>query len=133
MNFPIRVGKSKQLKIRGVIAERVIKKGEVIEVCPAIIYPNKYDKTIAKTPLGNYDFEWDEKHDGILLGYGSLYNHSYHPNAEFDDEVLEDCWVLRAIKNINKDEEITINYNGESDDNSQVEKKYLTFNKHLNK
>jgi SET domain-containing protein len=55
----------------------------------------------------------------LALGYGSLYNHSYHPNARYDD-AAGPTKVFTALRDIAAGEEITVNYNGEPDDGSSV-------------
>lgn len=57
-----------------------------------------------------YVFGWGEGATALALGYGSLYNHSYDPNAttvETDDEL-----VITAVRDIAAGEEIFINYMG---------------------
>jgi SET domain-containing protein len=53
------------------------------------------------------------------LGYGSLYNHSYHPNARYDDRG-EQTMVFTAIQDIAPGDEITVNYNAEPLDQSPL-------------
>jgi SET domain-containing protein len=55
----------------------------------------------------------------VALGYGSLYNHSYQPNARYDDESGQ-TKVFRAIRDIAPGEEIVVNYNGEPGDETPV-------------
>jgi SET domain-containing protein len=101
---------------RGVFAKVDIRKGEVIEVCPVIAIPKKETKLIDKTFLNNYYFLWGRVNQpAIALGYGSLYNHSYDPNAEHDENIKKMTLTFTARRNIKKGEEITHNYNGEAD------------------
>ncbi len=83
-------------KGRGVFARQAIEKGAVIERVPT---------------LSRFCFIRNETTLAIALGYGSLYNHSYKPNARYDDEPAAQM-IFTAIRNIAPDEEITINYNG---------------------
>ena len=46
----------------------------------------------------------------LALGYGSLYNHSYQPNARYDDQPAG-AMTFTALRDIRAGEEITINYN----------------------
>jgi len=98
----------------GIYATRDIKKDELIEVSPVLISPKKEWKYLKKTILVNYCFFWGEDNDtAIALGHGALFNHSYTPNATFDnneDNLSIDFYALADIK---AGEEITINYNGE--------------------
>lgn len=57
----------------------------------------------------------------IALGYGSIYNHSYEPNATYVKKPPEKVIDFIAIRNIKKGEEITVNYNfGNPDDKSKL-------------
>src|SRR5690242_8740348 len=67
---------------RGIFATRNIKKGEYIEIAPVIVIPYAEWKPMRGSILSNYIFRWDED-KAIALGYGSLYNHSYTPNARY--------------------------------------------------
>ena len=71
------------------------------------------------TGLAGFCFLWGEGTVALALGYGSLYNHSFAPNARYDDEGRQ-VKVYSAIRDIAAGEEITINYNGEPTDRSPV-------------
>jgi SET domain-containing protein len=99
---------------RGVFAAKSIRKGEIIEICPVIPLPKSDTKHLEKTFLTNYYFVWGPQNQpAIILGFGSLYNHSYSPNAEYEEHVKEKLAVFKALHDIKKGEEITHNYNGE--------------------
>ena len=50
-----------------------------------------------------------------------MYNHSYSPNATYNKRVKEKLIDFVALKDIKKDEEITVNYNfGNPDDKSPL-------------
>ena len=55
----------------------------------------------------------------LALGYGSLYNHSYKPNARYDD-VGPQTKEFTALRDIQPGEEITVNYNAEPKSRSAV-------------
>jgi SET domain-containing protein len=95
-----------------VFARRPIRKGEVIERTPVLVLP-------AGAALNEYCFEWGEGAWALALGYGSLYNHSYSPNARYDD-VNSKTKVFTALRDIEPGEEITINYNADPADRSPV-------------
>ena len=102
---------------RGVFAREFIKKGETIEGCPVLILPRKDYPIVKKTILYNYYFMCGKVTCGICLGFGSLYNHSYKPNATYKKNIKERVIEFVALKDIKKDEEITVNYNyGNPDD-----------------
>jgi hypothetical protein len=130
MNFPTYIGTSKQLKgIRGVFAKKKILKGSVIEVCPIILFPNKDLEHIEQTVLNFYEYVWDANWDCVVLGYGSLYNHSYKPNAMFKRDVKNTTMYYVALRTIAKDEEITVNYNEDPTDLTELEPGYLDYSK----
>ena len=74
-------------KGRGVFARRLIHDGEVIERVPVLVLPVGETRTASgPTRMSGYCFEWGRGTVAVALGYGSLYNHSYQPNARYDDE-----------------------------------------------
>jgi SET domain-containing protein len=106
---------------RGVFATASIKKGEVIEICPVIPMPVGQTKYVEKTFLTNYYFVWGPKNQpAIILGFGSMYNHSYSPNAEYIERVKDKQAVFKALRDIRKGEEVTHNYNGEADNQKKL-------------
>jgi uncharacterized protein len=46
----------------------------------------------------------------IVLGFGSIYNHSYIPNALYKERYKERLVEFVALRDIKKDEEIAVNY-----------------------
>lgn len=104
---------------RGVFARTDIKKGELIESCPVIEIPLHDAANLTETVLVTYFYYLGRNKDRVLipLGFGSLYNHTYAPNVIYKENLTEGLINFVAIKNILKDEEITINYSGESSKN----------------
>jgi len=101
---------------RGVFATKSIRKNEAIEECPVLVLLKKDYPIAKKTELRNYYFMWGKSTSAICFGYGSFYNHSYHPNATYKKKISEKVINFIAIKDIKKGEEITVNYNyGEPD------------------
>jgi len=108
-------------KGRSVYALKDFKEGEVIEICPVITLNKKERKACEKTILNSYIYPWTSTVTAcIALGYGSIYNHSYEPNADWKQNFKTKSMVYRAIEKIKKGEEILINYNGEPDDNKEI-------------
>jgi len=104
---------------RGIFAARNIKKGEYIEVAPVIVIPKTEWKQMRGRILSNYVFRWgDDK--ALALGYGSLYNHSYAPNARYLTNIENQSIDFYAGEDIQEGEEITVNYNGDPKDQSPV-------------
>ena len=100
-------------KGRGVLATSEFVAGQTVERCPVIVIPASEAPLIRDTRLSHYYFEWgdDCKQAAIALGYGSLYNHSYSPNARYEFREAEDYLEFIALRDIQAGEEITINYN----------------------
>lgn len=106
---------------RGIFAAKRIAKGETIEICPVILLKGEGEK-LRDSELYNYYFLWDKQPDAaVALGYGSLYNHSYTPNATYKKHLGDMRIEFTALQDIEKDEEITTNYNyGDPDDMSPL-------------
>jgi SET domain-containing protein len=120
MFLPLFTIKDTQKYGRGIFANRDIKKGELLEMCPVIITPKEEEEYLSQTVLANYCFYWGENERAIALGYASLFNHSYSPNAGFYCNTKHLVICFNAIRDIRSGEEITINYNGEPDDTSEL-------------
>lgn len=110
---------------RGVFAAKNLTENEIIEICPVIPLPNQDEPYLEKTRLGNYYFMWggegNEPGIAICLGFGSVYNHSYNPNATYKKVFAENIIRFITIKEIKKDEEIYVNYNnGNPKDKSKL-------------
>lgn len=107
---------------RGVFAGIAIEKDTLIEICPVLVLPPEDRRYLKRTQLFNYYFSWgeDEKHLALALGYGSLYNHSFQPNAYYEGNYLENKLEIYALRDIAAHEEILFNYNGDSDDSTAL-------------
>lgn len=106
-------------KGRGVYARRDIKKNEIIETVPVLLIPADSLVDGHDSPsLCRYYYWWDKKTLAISLGYGSLYNHSYKPNATYEHGHASITY--RAYRNIAAGEEICINYNWDPKDMAEL-------------
>ncbi len=107
---------------RGVFTSADIEKGSLIEICPAIIIPEQEVDIIHSTILHDYYYYWgeDEKQAAIVLGFGSIYNHSFTPNAEVIPYYDECQFSYYATCKILAGEEITVNYNGDDEQNDAL-------------
>jgi hypothetical protein len=97
---------------RGVFAKCDIAKGNVIESCPMIEISEDDTANSANNILVTYFFYFGKKKErsAIALGFGSIYNHSYTPNAKFIIKEEEKIINFVALTNIKRDGEITFNY-----------------------
>lgn len=99
---------------RGIFANEYIKKGDVIEEVPLISYVSIKD--INKTILKDYVISMprhlnkgDFQNCSIMLGYGSIYNHSDTNNAEWKF-INDEKMIIKATKDIYPNQEIFVNY-----------------------
>ena len=110
---PSVVIKDTEHKGRGVFAVKQFVAGEIIETCPVIYIAPKERTYLEKTILAYYIYPWTSTRCGIMvLGYGSIYNHSFTPNAKWEQDFKEKTMIYRATKTIQIGEEILVNYNG---------------------
>lgn len=100
-------------KGRAVYAARSFKKGETIEICHVIIVGKDFWASRKAAPYNEWAYEFDSQ-SAIALGNGSLYNHSYTPNAEWTCRIASKTIRFYAIKPIAAGQEILINYSGAS-------------------
>ena len=119
MQNPITI-KISQIHERGVFATTDIKKDEIIEMCPVIVISREDRLVLEKTIIDEYAYQWGEDSSGcaIALGNGSLYNHSYEPNAIYEKNFNAKTLIIRAYKDIKEGAEIFINYNMNPNDKS---------------
>ncbi len=120
MDIPVEVGLSPTLGIRGLLAARDIAAGEVTERCPVILIPVTQEDALEATVLANYYFLWDDDNYAMALGYGSFQNHSYHANVIFKRDFEAQQIIFTAVKPVRQGEELTINYNGDPDDETPI-------------
>jgi SET domain-containing protein len=109
-------------KGRGVFTDSPISKDTLIERCPVIEIPALQSGHIDVTVLYDYYFGWgqDNQEIAIALGYGSLYNHSFSPNAVYVKNLSDQTIDYVALRDIEPGEEILVNYNGDPDNHSPL-------------
>jgi SET domain-containing protein len=104
---------------RGVFAARQLGAGDTIEECLILKVPGDQASLLEETDLFGFTFEWE---DGVAvaLGFGSLYNHSWTPNARYDHDYDRDLVIYSAVRAIAAGEEITVNYSGDPDGHTDL-------------
>jgi len=109
-------------KGKGVFTNEFIEEGRTIEVAPMLVLPEADNALIEKSYLYNYYFIWgdDKKNKAIALGYGSIYNHSYQPNVAYKMNFEDETITFVAWRNIQPNEELFINYNGDEDSQDKL-------------
>ena len=107
---------------RGIFCSEPIASGTIIENSPVIVLKQEERLMLDQTLLHDYIFLWgsDEKECCLALGYLSLYNHDYRSNAEYVMDFSGRTIRITAVRNIKKNEEIFINYNGNWNDPKPV-------------
>jgi len=109
-------------KGRGVFTRERIPAGTVVEVAPVIVMEKTDRVHLDKTLLHDYIFEWGKNKDQccMALGYIPIYNHSYTSNCEYFMDFDEATIFIKTVRVIAKGEELTINYNGDWNDEARV-------------
>lgn len=102
---------------RGVFAAGEIPATCLLEICPVLLIPAEQKDIIHKTALHDFYFLWGKNHEAaaIVLGFGSLYNHSFTPNAEFIIDYENETVDFYSLEIIKPGDEVTFNYNGNDD------------------
>ncbi len=103
---------------RGVFTNENLTAGKFIEVSPVIVMSGEERKLLDQTLLHDYIFLWGKEETDccVALGYLSIYNHNFNPNAEYEMDFELSVIRIKTIRNLIKGEEIFINYNGASND-----------------
>ncbi|RYY49635.1 MAG: SET domain-containing protein-lysine N-methyltransferase [Chitinophagaceae bacterium] len=109
-------------KGRGVFTSEAIEADTIIEISPVIVMSAKDRIELDKTLLHDYIFEWGPEKTGccMALGLVPMYNHSYQSNADYFMDFEEAMMVIKTVRNIAAGEEITINYNGDWNDEKKL-------------
>lgn len=99
-------------KGRGVYAIEDLKKGEVLEHCPAILLLNGQWPFVELTILERYLLPFGDTYAAVG-GYAMFYNHDDDPNAIWDDKMWADnnpMVTFTALRAIKAGEPITVDY-----------------------
>jgi uncharacterized protein len=109
-------------KGRGVFTIEAIDADTVIEIAPVIVMSSTEREYLDQTLLHDYIFEWgnDRKQCALALGWVSIYNHSYNSNCEYLMDFEELGMIIKTVKDIGAGEELTINYNGDFNNERKI-------------
>jgi SET domain-containing protein len=107
---------------RGVFTRERIPAGTVIELSPVIVMSMDDRVHLDKTRLHDYIFEWGKNKDQCCMALGliPIYNHSYNSNCEYFMDYEDETMLVKAVRAINKNDELTINYNGDWNDGTRL-------------
>lgn len=107
-------------KGRGVFTRKKIPPRKIIETSSVLVMDEQARALLDQTSLYNYIFEWGEKHCAVAWGYVSLYNHSYQSNCEYFMDYDNSTISIQTVRTILPGEELTINYNGDWNDEKAI-------------
>lgn len=110
-------------KGRGMFTKAAILADTVLELAPVVVMTAEERKLLDQTRLHDYIFEWQpgETHLCCMAqGYISVYNHSYASNCEYFMDYDNETILIKAVRDIEAGEELTINYNGDWNDEKPV-------------
>ena len=122
---------------RGVFASHDFSSGEVIEECPVIVLRRPESELPPK--IRKVVYNWGKlantaESTVIVLGYGSMYNHDNPANMYYEANLENMTMKYIAVRNIAKDEELTVNYNSDgsptAEDDRWFEKNEVELIKH---
>ena len=108
---------------RGVFTNEPIKADTVVENAPVIVMTAADRLHLDKTLLHDYIFEWQPAGADMCcmaLGWVPMFNHAYRSNCEYFMDYDEHTMYIRTVRDIEAGEELTINYNGNWDDDKPV-------------
>lgn len=104
---------------RSIIAERDIKRGEVITNCELLVLSPEDTIKVNETDLQWYTFTFnkDTKQDCLVMGDGEIFNHSDDANTLYGLIDWEGRKLMRfqAARDIKKGEQLFIDYNADVD------------------
>lgn len=108
---------------RGVFCKQALPVDHLIEEAPVIVMPAADRHHLDMTLLHDYIFEWNA--DGepgccMALGYVPIYNHESPSNCEYVMDYEQQTMRVYTIRAIAAGEELTVNYNGNFDDERKV-------------
>lgn len=109
-------------KGKGVFTQERIPKGIVIEESPVIVMEESDRTFLDKTKLHDYIFEWGSGTGKccMALGWIPMYNHSYASNCEYIMDYEDETITIQTVRVIESGEELTINYNGDWNDETPI-------------
>ncbi len=109
-------------KGKGIFTNEIIPAETIVEIAPVIVMQNADRLLLDKTLLHDYIFEWgnDKTQCCMALGNVPIYNHSYKSNCEYFMDYEDETIMIKTVKQIESSEELTINYNGDWNDENKV-------------
>jgi SET domain-containing protein len=109
-------------KGRGVVTLKKIAIDTVVEHSPVIVMDAAARQLLDQTTLHDYIFVWGNNEDECCMaqGYVSIYNHAVGSNCEYFMNFDDNTMSIKTVRDIAAGEELTINYNGDWDNEEDV-------------
>ena len=104
----------------GIFALRNFAEGELIESAPVIVMTGEEMILLNQTKLHDYIFHWEDGKCCMAMGHVPIFNHASPSNCEYFQDYDEDVIEIKAVRDINAGEELTINYMGEANEKKEV-------------
>ncbi len=101
----------------GVFAIDGFREGDVVELCPVVVFCAPYDSI--PESLQHRIFNWsalahqEPDMQALALGYGSIYNGANPSNMRYESSDTGEFLRFIAVRDVSADEELTINYSGD--------------------
>ena len=112
--------KETETKGWGVFTTEAIPADTLIEISPVIVMTAKEKALLDQTTLYNYIFDWQDDQCCMAMGLIPVYNHAYNSNCEYFQDYEDNTIFIKTVRDIAEDEELTINYNGDWDNEKEV-------------
>lgn len=109
-------------KGRGVFTRESLPPMKTIETSSVLVMDAGARVLLDQTSLHDYIFEWgnEENKCCVAWGYVSMYNHSYSANCEYFMDFDRQLITVKTVRAVGQGEELTINYNGDWNDEKPV-------------
>ncbi len=102
-------------KGRGVFAKRNFTQDELIEAAPVLVLFKPFQELPLRIRRIVYNWQnlthGENYSSGLIYGYGSMYNHNNPANMRYEANAEDEVMYYYAARDIQKDEELTVNYN----------------------
>lgn len=123
---------------RAVFANKALKVDEIVCYCEVLVLSEKDTPVVNSTDLQWYTFTYNDKQDCLVLGDGEIFNHGPTNNSivvEKSDASVKyelinlngrPVMLFTMIRDVEKDEQLFIDYNSDVKESVDVLNKYTT-------
>ncbi|MBP6623743.1 MAG: SET domain-containing protein-lysine N-methyltransferase [Chitinophagaceae bacterium] len=104
----------------GVFTKSFIAAGTLIEESPVIVMTEAEKALLDQTRLHDYIFFWQDNFCCMAMGNIPIYNHAFPSNCEYFQDYEKNTIYIKSVVDIQANEELCINYNGDYDNAEKV-------------